>query len=833
MEDETEKKNSVNIITHINELMFQSQVTQYFKNTKETPIELELVIPILIDCNITKFEIIKNNQKIVSKLLEKEKAKEKYVDSLTDGNSGFLSYNEEDEIKTYLGNISSGEEIELKTFFFGHIINRDLSYQATFPVIFPNFIMNVPNSDKGSEEYNYYKQIVEGKIYINTRSKLTRLVIKGSNNFDKIEKKIGEDKKSAEIEFSKNNFDNKDIPGIILFRTEKINDEVLYFQSDPRRKKSYYMLQKTLIKPEFSKEFKDEIDEDGHLNYMSLLKNKEKEEKEEKEEKKQSKACYIFLLDQSGSMYGDSIKLSCKSLLLFLQSLNEKCYFQLIGFGSDFKCFSDKPLEYNKKNVKNLMDIIKTLKADRGGTNLYDPLKEIYKNKIYNKYDMKKYIIILTDGEIDDKEKVLNLIQANSYEFTLNTIGIMYCDKDLIERAALVGGGFSFYISDLDKLNSVVISLFEKTQNPFEINFKVNQKYSIETDNKLIISKYDFFTYGFVLDEMNIKDIVFNLKIRKEDIKINFDKNKIIKLPDGENLGKLIIDNYVNHSKKVSERTKINLSKEYNILTNETAFYAKIINEVPVTDKMVKITNKDKNASNNAFEENNDYFYNDELFASYEVEEQPVPLEQNNNFISKFFSKLFSSDNSIIKKQYFKNKQKEVKKNEKAKSAYNDHEYGAAYDLDYCGNAYEVGDSYHVSIDDEDDYGVSDYDLSPKIKFEKSTEKEKNVNEINTENIFKFDELILNQDIIEGNWTKDMQCELLIEREKDIYEKIKKYSENKGIKKENGIITLFILYYIYNKKSEIIGELKFVINKAKNYVKKIFNLEYDDIVKEL
>ena len=284
-------------------------------------------------------------------------------------------------------------------------------------------------------------------------------------------------------------------------------------------------------------------------------------------------------------------------------------------------------MEYNKKNVKNLMDIIKTLKADRGGTNLYDPLKEIYKNKIYNKYDMKKYIIILTDGGIDDKEKVLNLIQANSYEFILNTIGIMYCDKDLIERAALVGGGFSFYISDLDKLNSVVISLFEKTQNPFEINFKVNQKYSIETDNKLIISKYDFFTYGFVLDEMNIKDIVFNLKIRKEDIKINFDKNKIIKLPDGENLGKLIIDNYVNHSKKVSERTKINLSKEYNVLAGETAFCAKIINEVPVTDKMVKITNKDKNASNNAFEENNDYFYNDELLASYEVEEQPVPGE--------------------------------------------------------------------------------------------------------------------------------------------------------------------------------------------------------------
>ena len=62
---------------------------------------------------------------------------------------------------------------------------------------------------------------------------------------------------------------------------------------------------------------------------------------------------------------------------------------------------------------------------------------------------------------------------------------------------------------------------------------------------------------------------------------------------------------------------------------------------------------------------------------------------------------------------------------------------------------------------------------------------------------------------------------------------LKKFSENKGINNENGIITLFILYYIYKKKTEKIEELKFVINKAKNYIKKAFNLDYDNIIKEL
>ena len=273
--EEDEKTNSIKIIAHINELICQTEITQYFKNIRKTPIELEIVIPQLSNSNITRFEMIKNDKKIISKLLEKEKAKEKYNDTISTGNYGFISYNKEHKTRICLGNISPNEEIELKTFYFGHILNKDLSYQATFPVIFPNFILGDPDSKEEPEDYYYEKQIVNGKIYINARSKITRLVISSSKNFTKIEKKYGNDKTTAEIDIYKDNFSDKDIPGIILFRTEKINDDVLYYQLDQRKKKSYYMLKKTLNKPEFNKEFQNDIDEDENLNYYSLLKNKE------------------------------------------------------------------------------------------------------------------------------------------------------------------------------------------------------------------------------------------------------------------------------------------------------------------------------------------------------------------------------------------------------------------------------------------------------------------------------------------------------------------------------------------------------------------------------
>ena len=44
---------------------------------------------------------------------------------------------------------------------------------------------------------------------------------------------------------------------------------------------------------------------------------------------------------------------------------------------------------------------------------------------------------------------------------------------------------------------------------------------------------------------------------------------------------------------------------------------------------------------------------------------------------------------------------------------------------------------------------------------------------------------------------------------------------------------MLILIYIFKKKNEKVKELKFVINKAKNYIKKIYNSDFDDIKKEL
>ena len=129
-------------------------------------------------------------------------------------------------------------------------------------------------------------------------------------------------------------------------------------------------------------------------------------------------ALFIFLVDQSGSMSGSRIKIASKALQLFIQLLPVVSYYQIIGFGSDFRKYDNIPKEYKKQNIEETMKILEKLDADLGGTELEGPLKDIYNSsEIYDKINLPRNIFLLTDGEVWDKKIVLELIEKNSNKY--------------------------------------------------------------------------------------------------------------------------------------------------------------------------------------------------------------------------------------------------------------------------------------------------------------------------------------------------------------------------------------------------------------------------------
>ena len=118
-EEEEIEEDLVLLNITINEGFATTEMIQCYKNITNNPIELSLDIPLLPEIQLNKFIAIMDDKKYISKILPKEKAKEKYNDAIAEGNTGIISkYNENsNSYKIQIGNLLPKKIIKLKTYF--------------------------------------------------------------------------------------------------------------------------------------------------------------------------------------------------------------------------------------------------------------------------------------------------------------------------------------------------------------------------------------------------------------------------------------------------------------------------------------------------------------------------------------------------------------------------------------------------------------------------------------------------------------------------------------------------------------------------------------------
>ena len=239
---------------------------------------------------------------------------------MASGNIGIISKYAEEDPNSYsitIGNIAPNVLIELESEFIQFISSDDMSFCYSVMTSYPTF------SDGISREY---LKNINGKISLKTHSKITRLVNQNFTIDKYFKREFNQDNTECNIEFKILN-DSKDYNSVLnlLFRTEKMNEPYLLSQYNPEKDETSYIFgmvydQKPIPIPE-------KPDIDINVNYYQKYQNNEKTD---------TPSLFIFLVDQSGSMSGSSMKLVSESLLFFLQSLPKDSYFQLIGFGSTY-----------------------------------------------------------------------------------------------------------------------------------------------------------------------------------------------------------------------------------------------------------------------------------------------------------------------------------------------------------------------------------------------------------------------------------------------------------------------------------------------------------------
>jgi uncharacterized protein YegL len=755
----------------VNELFAKSIVTQKFSNPTDNPIELKIYIIKNDKLLFSSFKCkIGDNVEVKSKVIKKEKAEVKYTDSIASGNAAiFVSQDPENENRTIInmGNIPPKNEVIFTTEFI-HLIEASEKYEFELFRNLPIF--------KGGEDI-YQNSELKGKIQISAKNEIINIEKKIlMKNLKITEEKYINDKKTNYIilyeidqlpEFSWNNYEY--IPSSKIYFDSINNKPFIYCQESSLNETNYI------------------------LNYRY------KKEKSENDEEISHPAIFIFLLDQSGSMSGERIKIASKALELFIQSLPAGSYYQIIGFGSDYKVYDDAPKEYNIDNIKNSLEMIKKLGADLGGTNIEGPLKYIYdSDSKYEKIKLPRNIILLTDGEAWDKEKGLILIEKNNSKFMLHSIGIGNdFDEDLIKNAATLGKGNYNFCKDLDNLNNIIASEINKATSSYVTNIEI--KSNLDEKNKIkncnipnILRDNSLINLYYILDN-NIDNINLNIKYDDKEIDKTIENNyKIIPeiLEKGDDLSKLIIYNYINNDKNISEDEKIKLALKYQIFIKNTSLFAEINFSEKITEEMkLKIIGKKE----------------DNIIPILRREERYIDIGCEQEACCY---KCCDYDDD------------ECCDDDDDECCDGDDEDGCYMMCSSPPKAHY--ENYNNNSSDKNEVG------SDLIEEKKIIKKEEKIDLNEKERIMK---MVGTQNFVEGFWEDN-------EYTKEIKNKYQKeYEQIKGIKNKNMndniALTILIIYFLNKEHPNLMSELIMIIKKAKQFISKQTKDNYDNIIKEI
>ena len=623
--DENEKaEDTIYIKSSINEVFASTEVLQYFKNTLDTTIELSVSFPMKKEISLSKFEVTIGDKKVSSKIMKKEIAQEKYEESISQGNVGFISeYSQEsDEYMIKIGNVQSGEFVQLQAFFYQRITSQDMSYEFTIMEKYPTFHYNHLNQEK------FRNKKIKAIFTIKAHSKITRLIApffddqaKKNSQFETF---FNDDYTEAKIYYIKNPDEQTNIDTIgkglsgqvdkptfystfcLLFRTANMNKPTLYYQYNPELKEISYAINYIYSSNKIENiPIPSEPDLDNSIIYSV---------KYEQNKNYKTPGLFIILVDQSGSMWGKPIELVKKALLSFIEILPKGSYFHLIGFGSHFKKYSEEPVEYNEENVEKYKKIIEDMDGNLGGTNIGEPLQYIFGNEYYDNIKLSKNIFLLTDGQVNNRDLCIDLITKNSNKFRTHAIGIgNHFDKVLVERSGKVGKGSSFFVKDAENIEMVMLNILVKCITPYltDIKFNFNNNEKI-LKNKIISSTVtndfsyndEIINFSFILDEKNkiFFDENINMEITAKDPinlikqKIYFKQNEnVFKISDGDEMAKMIVGNALKNNLEFieNEKREIEFSTKYQILSKNTAIFTEISNKngkIEQNDKKIKLT---------------------------------------------------------------------------------------------------------------------------------------------------------------------------------------------------------------------------------------------------
>ncbi|MET3855479.1 marine proteobacterial sortase target protein [Rhizobium sp. OAE497] len=174
----------------------------------------------------------------------------------------------------------------------------------------------------------------------------------------------------------------------------------------------------------------------------------------------------VFVIDNSGSMSGESIAQAKESLALAISRLGPDDRFNVIRFDDTMTDYFGGLVGATADNREKAIAYVRGLTAD-GGTEMLPALEDALRNQGAIANGALRQVVFLTDGAIGNEQQLFMEITNNRGDARVFTVGIGSAPNSyFMTKAAELGRGTFTHIGSTDQVASRMGELFAKLQNP-------------------------------------------------------------------------------------------------------------------------------------------------------------------------------------------------------------------------------------------------------------------------------------------------------------------------------------------------------------------------------
>lgn len=190
---------------------------------------------------------------------------------------------------------------------------------------------------------------------------------------------------------------------------------------------------------------------------------------------------FIFLIDCSESMIGESFEKAREALNFFISHIPTNSLFNIIKFGTTYEKVFTESVCANDGNKDKAKKEISEMHSNLISTEMEQLFEELFESSPLKKRD----IFIITDGVVNKQEEVVRLIRINNESNRIFALGIGDGnDSGFLDEIAEITNGRSIFVYKTEDLQKKASELLDLSLTPVFNNAKIQ----VEGEKEIQIS---------------------------------------------------------------------------------------------------------------------------------------------------------------------------------------------------------------------------------------------------------------------------------------------------------------------------------------------------------